>query len=130
MILSALHFEQKSIEEIMKPAAKHLLDIQQETVITKLHSLFYQGDLLENLKKCEVWSRIPRGERSMSQSALMECLARCIETQIIWIDVFEKRLISHPYPYGIYFSPHRKIFVVRFLYANMDDSFYIAAEPI
>ena len=134
MLLSALHFALKksSLEEIMKPAAKHFLDIERESgsnSLCKLHPIFYQGNLLQNLMSVEVWTRIPMGNSSTSESVLMECLARCIESQIIWINVIGQKIWSAPFPYGAHFSPHKKLFVVRYLHAY-SASFYITAEQL
>ena len=134
MLLSALHFALKksSLEEIMKPAAKHFLDIERESgsnSLCKLHPIFYQGNLLQNLMSVEVWTRIPMDNSSTSESVLMECLARCIESQIIWINVIGQKIWSAPFPYGAHFSPHKKLFVVRYLHAY-SASFYITAEQL
>ena len=91
----------------------------------EFHDSFFDGDFVQNLLNLEVWVKLPNRLHYLNECILIECLARIIQRQIMFITVRDNMdmpviLCGHHLPEST------RLFVLRFQQDRMS-TFYVTA---
>ena len=91
----------------------------------EFHDSFFDGDFVQNLLNLEVWVKLPNRLHYLNECILIECLARIIQRQIMFITVRDNMdmpviLCGHHLPEST------RLFVLRFQ-QDRNSTFYVTA---